>query len=333
MSVRIGIMGFGNIGRQLYRIAQNSGNIEIPVISDIGNPEILHYLLVSETETSKDVQFQGNYLINDSFKTRMFQGLSPGDVPWDVFDVDIVVDATGKFSNSESMKRHLNSGVKKVIISTLPEDDIDRIIIPGVNEYEIHKDDKTISAGSSTMNALALILKSLDSYKINAVNMTTIHSYTSDQPLQDVAGSDFRRSRSAAENIIPNISRTENWIPKIFPQFEGIISCNALNVPVQKGSLLDLSISFSEDIRIEDINNNIKKFAAENPSLINTTTDPIVSSDIIGSSQSITLDELATMKAGDNLVKILGWYDNGYCHAWRIMDVIKSYSSFSGVEA
>ncbi len=333
MSVRIGIMGFGNIGRQLYRIAQESDFIEIPVISDIGNPEILHYLLISETEKSKDVQFQGNYLINDSFKTRMFQGLAPGDVPWDVFDVDFVVDATGKFSNSEYMQRHLNSGVKRVIISTLPENDIDRIIIPGVNEHEIHKDDKTISAGSSTMNALALILKSLSSYKMNAMNMTTIHSYTSDQPLQDVAGSDYRRSRSAAENIIPNMSRTENLIPKIFPHYEGMVSCNALNVPVQKGSLLDLSISFAEDINIEDVNNAIKKFAANNPSLVNTTADPIVSSDIIGTSQSITLDELATMKAGDNLIKILGWYDNGYCHAWRIMDVIKSYSSLLGVKA
>ena len=122
MSVRIGIMGFGNIGRHLYRFVQESDNIEIPVISDIGNPEILHYLLTAENKNGLDVGFEDNYLKNDKFKTRLFQGRAPGDVPWDVFDVDFVIDATGKFNNSTMMHRHLNAGAKRVIISSLSDD-------------------------------------------------------------------------------------------------------------------------------------------------------------------------------------------------------------------
>ena len=333
MSVRIGIMGFGNIGRHLYRFVQESDNIEIPVISDIGNPEILHYLLTAENKNGLDVGFEDNYLKNDKFKTRLFQGLAPGDVPWDVFDVDFVIDATGKFNNSTMMHRHLNAGAKRVIISSLSDDVIDRLVICGVSQNEISAHDKTISAGSSTMNALSLMLNALSDFQIEAANMTSIHSYTSDQPLQDVAGSDFRRSRSAAENIIPNMSRTESWITHVYPELENKISCNALNVPVQKGSMLDLSISFSdENISIEDVNAAMIQASERHPELIGVSHDAIVSSDIIGDSRSIVFDARGTLKAGTNMLKMLAWYDNGLCHAARIFDVIKTYSNLNGDE-
>jgi len=334
MSVRLGIMGFGNIGRHIYRFAQETVNIEISVISDIGNPEILHYLLTTEGKNDFSVSFGDNYLKNEKFKTRMFQGLSPGDVPWDVFDVDFVIDATGKFNNSTMMLRHLNAGAKRVIISSLPDDIIDRLVIYGVNQSEISVHDKTISAGSSTMNALSMILHALDGLEIEAANMTSIHSYTSDQPLQDVAGTDFRRSRSAAENIIPNSSQTETWITHLYPQLENKISCNTLNVPVQKGSMLDLSISFSdENISIEDVNATMIKASKKYPELIGVTHDPIVSSDIIGDSRSVVFDLKGTLKAGTNMVKMLAWYDNGLCHAARIIDVVQSYAKLNGVQS
>ena len=331
MSVRLGIMGFGSIGRHLYRFAQKSDNIIIPVISDIGNPEILHYLLSAEDKNGDEVFYKDNYLKNKKFQSRMFQRLAPGDVPWDVFDVDVVIDATGKFNNSTMMHRHLNSGAKRVIISSLPEDIIDRLVICGVNQNEASPCDKTISAGSSTMNALSLVLNALNNFEIEAANMTSIHSYTSDQPLQDVAGSDFRRSRSAAENIIPNISRTESWITHVFPQLENKIICNALNVPVQKGSMLDLSISFSNrDVSVEDVNNTMIQASENYLELIGVSHDPIVSSDIIGDSRSVVFDLRGTMKAGTNMVKMLAWYDNGLCHAARIFDVIKTYANLNG---
>ena len=166
---------------------------------------------------------------------------------------------------------------------------------------------------------------------IDSVNMTTIHSYTSDQSLQDVVGSDFRCSRSASENIIPNDSEAENWITELFPSLNDKINCNALNVPVQKGSMLDLSIAFTDDkINIEEVNNAVIAASELNPDVIGITNDPIVSSDIIGDPRSLVFDTKATLKAGSNMVKVLGWYDNGHCHATRILDIVRSYSNLKG---
>ena len=190
-----------------------------------------------------------------------------------------------------------------------------------------------MSAGSSTMNALALLIDPLLPFGIDSIHMTTVHSYTSDQSLQDVVGLDFRRSRSASENIIPNSSDSEKWISKLFPSIDGKIICSALNVPVQKGSMIDLSIAFStDDINTEKVNNAIIGASKNNPDLIGFTNDPVVSSDIIGDSRSIVLDSIGTMKAGKNLIKVIGWYDNGHCHANRILNVVQSYNKLEDLD-
>jgi glyceraldehyde 3-phosphate dehydrogenase len=312
MAIKIGLMGFGTIGRKLYSESLKYNNIEISAICDIGNPEILVYLIQREFENTKNVSFKDNFLKSNDNKSRFLNANDPGDVPWDLFDVNFVIDATGKFRTIEYINKHLNAGAKRVIISTIPGDNIDRLVVYGVNEDTIELQDRTISAGSSTMNALALLLKSLLPFGIDCINMTTIHSYTSDQSLQDVAGSDFRCSRSASQNIIPNNSDVENWISQLFPSLENKISCNALNVPVQKGSMLDLSMAFTND-KINGI-----------------TNDPVVSSDIIGDPRSLVFDTQATLKAGKNLIKVLGWYDNGHCHATRILDVVQAYTKLKG---
>ena len=331
MSIKIGIMGFGSIGRKLYSECLKRDGVEISVICDIGNPEILTNLIQREFENTKQVSYNDNYFINGQSKTRFLNGVYPGEIPWDLFNLDFVIDATGKFRTHDHIQKHLSAGAKRVIISTLPIDGIDRVVVCGVNEDSIRFDDKAISAGSSTMNALALLLKPLIPFEISSINMTTIHSYTSDQSLQDVVGSDFRRSRSASENIIPNESDSEKWISKVFPLLENKINCNALNVPVQKGSMIDLSIAFkSGGISVEEVNNAIFQSSTTNPEIIGITNDPIVSSDIIGDSRSIVLDTRGTMKAGENLIKVLGWYDNGHCHAMRILDVVENYSNLGG---
>ena len=331
MAIKIGLMGFGAIGRKLYSESLKRNNIEISAVCDIGNPEILTYLLQKEFENTKKVSFVNNYFISDTSKSRFLNGISPGDVAWDLFDVDFVVDATGKFRTYDHIQKHLNSGAKRVIISTLPIDKIDRLVIPGVNEDSIKVDDKAISAGSSTMNALALLLKTLVPLGLDSVNMTTIHSYTSDQSLQDVVGTDFRCSRSASENIIPNESEAEKWISQLFPSLEDKINCNALNVPVQKGSLLDLSIAFKNDtINVDEVNSTIFEASKLNPDIIGITNDPVVSSDVIGDPRSVLFDTKGTLKAGKNLIKVLGWYDNGHCHAMRILDVVENYSVIGG---
>ena len=331
MTIKLGLMGFGNIGRKLYSESLKNNNIEISAISDIGDPEILEYLLKAEFENTKNVSLDNNYLINNNYRSRILSAFTPGEMTWDLFDVDFVVDATGKFNSPEYLNSHLNAGAKRVIISTLPSESIDRLVVFGINQDSINLEDRTISAGSSTLNALAYLLNSLLPFGIDAVNMTTIHSFTSDQSLQDTVGTDFRCSRSASENIIPNNSEAEKWIVKLFPELNDKINCNALNVPVQKGSMLDLSIAFVDDkVGIEDVNSAIIEASELYPDIIGITNDPIVSSDIIGDPRSLVFDVKATMKGGNSFVKVLAWYDNGHCHAMRILDVIKAYSKLEG---
>tara|TARA_S200000501_G_C20847218_1_gene754134 strand:- start:1546 stop:2592 length:1047 start_codon:yes stop_codon:yes gene_type:complete len=327
MATKLGIMGFGNIGRKIYSESLNMDGIEVSAICDIGNPEILEYLLKTEFNNTDSIKLDGNYLVNEKYSTRILSATNPIDVAWDVFGVDIIVDATGKFKSREDLGNHLKAGAKKVIISSLPVNEIDRVVVCGINEEMISQKDRIISAGSSTMNALALLVNALLKFGIKSINMTTIHSYTSDQSLQDVAGMDFRRSRSASENIIPNSNESERWISEIFPALNSKIICSALNVPVQKGSMIDLSISFEkDDISTEKVNDAIVSASNDNPKFIGYTDDPVVSSDIIGDPRSVVFDTMGTMKAGRNLVKVIGWYDNGHCHANRILDVVKSYS-------
>ena len=331
MTIKLGLMGFGNIGRKLYSESLKNNDVEISAISDIGDPEILEYLLKAEFENTKNVSLDNNYLINNNYRSRILSAFTPGEMTWDLFDVDFVVDATGKFNSPEYLDSHLNAGAKRVIISTLPSESIDRLVVFGINQDSINLEDRTISAGSSTLNALAYLLNSLLPFGIDAVNMTTIHSFTSDQSLQDTVGTDFRCSRSASENIIPNNSEAEKWIVKLFPELNDKINCNALNVPVQKGSMLDLSIAFVDDkVGIEDVNSAIIEASELYPDIIGITNDPIVSSDIIGDPRSLVFDVKATMKGGNSFVKVLAWYDNGHCHAMRILDVIKAYSKLEG---
>ena len=331
MTIKLGLMGFGNIGRKLYSESLKNNDIEISAISDIGDPEILEYLLKAEFENTKNVSLDNNYLINNYYRSRILSAFTPGEMTWDLFDVDFVVDATGKFNSPEYLDSHLNAGAKRVIISTLPSESIDRLVVFGINQDSINLEDRTISAGSSTLNALAYLLNSLLPFGIDAVNMTTIHSFTSDQSLQDTVGVDFRCSRSASENIIPNNSEAEKWIVKLFPELNDKINCNALNVPVQKGSMLDLSIAFVDDkVGIEDVNSAIIEVSELYPDIIGITNDPVVSSDIIGDPRSLVFDVKATMKGGNSFVKVLAWYDNGHGHAMRILDVIKAYSKLEG---
>ncbi|MDP6936264.1 MAG: glyceraldehyde 3-phosphate dehydrogenase NAD-binding domain-containing protein [Candidatus Marinimicrobia bacterium] len=327
--INIGIMGFGRIGRDIYRLASNHKQFNITAIGDVADPEILYYLLASESPDFSNTKLNDNYLENGHMSTRMVRAIEPGDVPWEVFQTDFVVDATHKYRSREDLQKHLDGGANRVIMSSLPQDKIDKVIVVGVNEMTIHRSDTIISAGSSTTNALILALHILlEKYSIEAANMTSIHSYTSDQPLQDVAGKDFRRSRSAAENIIPNDSESLGWVGKILPVLKGKISASALNVPVQKGSLLDLSVALIDGgITSDDIISLFESAAEKKPALIEVNHDPIVSSDVIGNTHTLVFDSQATMTTGADLIKILAWYDNGLSQAGRILDIIQLYHS------
>jgi glyceraldehyde 3-phosphate dehydrogenase len=325
--IKVGIMGFGSIGRDFYRLSLSNSEVEVKVICDLGDKSILHYLIDNDDESEHQIQLEGNYLVSNGKKTRLIQAKRPSDVPWDVFGVDVVVDATHKYCSKDEMQEYIDAGAKRVVISALPRDEIDNIVIMGVNDDEMNTQDKLISAGSSTTNAFALMLNILDeAFGLEKSMMTTIHAYTSDQPLHDMIGKDFRRSRSAAENIIPNDTPAPKWIEKILPNMKGKIDGIALNVPVANGSLLDMTTEFkSSNISIDDVNEAVIKYSLKFPNIIETTPDPIVSSDVIGNSHSMLFDIKGTMKSKSTMVKTLCWYDNGFSQASRILDIILAY--------
>ncbi|MCK4577505.1 MAG: glyceraldehyde-3-phosphate dehydrogenase [Candidatus Marinimicrobia bacterium] len=334
--IRVGLMGFGRIGRNLYRLAAETDDVEIAVVSDIAEPEILHYLLQRDSihgSFEKEARFENNRLIlDDGRSARMVHGASPGDVPWDGYKVDLVIDATHKFLSKEHMEAHLASGARRVIIANLPEGGIDRVVLVGINDDKVQNSDRLISAGSSTTTAMALMLKIISSrFAIERAMMTTIHAYTSDQPLQDSAGTDFRRSRSAADNIIPNTTDSPGWVEKIMPEFAGKLEGIALNVPVADGSLLDLTLHLENaDVSIDDVNQAARDAAAKQPNIIGITEDPIVSSDVIGNRHSVVFDTRATMKSQGRMVKVIGWYDNGWGHAARMLNLVRAYANLNG---
>lgn len=329
--IKIGLMGFGEIPRHIYRLCTGRDDIEIVAISEIGKPEILHYLVHSEAKGRVDVKLDGNFLVSKTGKARMVRGVEPGDVPWDIFDVDFVVDGTWKYRNKMDMQKHLDGGAKRVILSSLPFDKIDRIVIKGVNEDTIKLSDRLISPGSATANATSLMLKILEKYfGVNYAMLTTVHSYTSDQPLRDKAGNDFRRSRSAAENIIPIETPTPYWIGEILPEFRERVEGSAINVPVPNGSLLDLTtVLRKDDFELEDIHEAIEKEAEILPDLIQVVNDPIVSTDIIGNTHSLIYDKIATMKSAHKMIKTLTWYHAALAMASRIIDIIVDYHNLS----
>src|SRR3990172_11534744 len=281
--IRIGIMGLGLIGRHLYHLALESDDSEIAAVADIGKPEIIQYLLKSDGVEEPSSELRDNYLINEKFRTRMLRLARPGEVPWDVLNVDCVVDATGRYRRRQDIEAHLHAGAGRVILASLPAEPIDRIVIPGINENSAASADKMISAGSATTNAFALLLRSLDrALGVDCASMTTVHAYSSDQSLQDYAHEDFRRSRSAAQNIIPNNNESARWVEVVLPKFAGKLSGYALNVPVQRGSLLDLNCVMQDDaVTVGQVNEAMRGAAADQPKLIGATHDPILSSHFI----------------------------------------------------
>lgn len=333
MPIRVGLMGFGQIGRQIYELAAGSNDVEIVAVADIGKPEILHYLLCSEAQAPQRYQLDGNFLVNPRFRTRLMQIDRPAETPWDIFEVDIVIESTGKFRDSRYMADHLANGAPRVILRTLPTDHIDRIVIPGINAETASSDDRMISAGSATTSALCLLLNTLAAaFDIECGSMTTVHAYTSDQALQDYAGSDFRRSRSAAKNIIPNSHEASLWLGQILPAFDGKILTSALNVPVQEGCLLDVNLVMADaSVSAEDINEVMRKATSGLKGIVDVVEDPIVSSDVIGNSHSLLFDTKGTIKAGNNTIKTLSWYEN-LGHAARLLDVVRLYNELDRQE-
>lgn len=329
--IRIGIMGFGRIGRNLYRLGYANPLFDFVAVSDLGEPESMHYLLMRDSvygKMTEDVILEGNYLKIRHQNTRLLEGGRPGSIPWDAFDIDFVIDATGQYHHTADLQAHIDEGAKRVIVAVPPVEPVDRIVIAGINDHLIRAHDKLISVTSSTTQVLALMVKMLDEkFGVEKAMMTSIHAYTSDQPLADAVGTDLRRSRSAVENIIPNENESPRLVGELMPKFKGKLAGMALNVPVPDGSCVDLSTELKNMPSVKELNAAIKSYAEGSlKGIVGYTDDPIVSSDVVGTSETMIFDGKVTMITQDKLLKTLCWYDSGWGFSKRILELIEAYS-------
>ncbi len=338
MATRVGLMGFGRIGRNILRQAANRDDIDIVAISDLASPSAMAYLLQYDTVYGRfagGVGLEGQVLYAGRQRCRLLRGVTPLDLPWDAFGVDIVVEATHQYRTRELLEGHLVSGAKRVILTTPALGDIDRTIVHGVNHQNLKSSDHIVSCSSTTTHALALTLKVLDeAIGVQRAFMTNVHAYTSDQKLADMATDDLRRSRSAAENLIPN----ETWAPEVvgqmMPHLAGCVQGVAVNVPVANGSNIDLVSQLARKTTVEEVKAIVDEAAAGVLApYLQVAREPIVSSDVIGNTHSAIFDQLATLLMAGDLLKTVTWYDNGWGYASRILETIDTMAAFIAEEA
>ena len=331
-ALRIGLMGFGQVGRQIYRLALKDDRFDTVAIADIGQPDILHHLLSKSMGRDGGVTLTGNHLVSSdgttTQTTRLMSTERPGEIPWDLLGVDVVIDVTGRYRSRAALAPHLDNGAGRVVTSSLPDGELDRVVLYGVNQASAVSADRIVSAGSASTTAMGLALRVVTAAKpIAHATMTSVHAYTRDQSLYDHAGPDYRRSRAAAGNIIPNSTPAPHWVEQALPAVQGKVSGFALNVPVAVGSLLDVTLAFTDAaMDAEEMNGLFAAAAEAEPDLIAVTHDPIVSSDVRGFSQSVLVDLQGTLMAGEKLMKLLAWHET-LGHASRILDVAAHYAA------
>lgn len=335
MSIRIGISGFGRIGRNLFRIGYNRPEFQFVALSDVAGLKSLAYLLKHSTierTLDEDVRVEGNYLVCGPQRVRYVHESTPGVIPWDVLDADIVLECTGRFRTREALEKHLAAGAKKVLLSTPALDEIDRTVINGVNDGDLRPEDRIVSNGSSSAHALALAVKILhEAVGVERAMMTTVHAYTGDQQLSDTAKPGLRWSRSAAQNIIPNTTWAPGAVGRMIPDLTGKIAGLALNVPVAVGSNIDLTAQLGRAVTVEEVNQVFREASRGSyEGLVDFTEDPIVSSDVRGNLCSAVIDASATMAIGSGLVKVLAWFDNGWAYAARMLELTRRMAGVSG---
>ncbi len=331
--IRIAINGFGRIGRLSFRQLFKHNMIEIVAINDIADVKMLVHLLRYDSVHGK---FQEDIDIVDD-KSILIGGKSiqvcnqtdPALLPWEELAVDIVIESTGRFVTEEGAKKHLEAGAKKVIISAPAKGNIKTVVI-GVNEESLTAEDKIVSNASCTTNCLAPLVKVLDStFGIEKGYISTVHAYTSDQKLQDAPHKDMRRARAAAMSIIPTSTGAASAVGKVLPHMQGKLDGIALRVPIPDGSLTDFTAILSTNCTVEMINETFKK-AAENElrGILEYSTAPLVSVDIVGNPHSCILDSQLT-SANGNLVKLVAWYDNEFGYANRTAELAIRLASFN----
>jgi glyceraldehyde 3-phosphate dehydrogenase len=327
VSVRVGINGFGRIGRNFFRAVQASGgDVEVVAVNDLTDNATLAHLLKYDSILGRlpgDVKHDDQQISVDGRAVRAFSERDPGALPWGDLGVDVVVESTGFFTDATKARAHIDGGARKVIISA-PAKNEDVTVVLGVNHDQYDPAAHTIiSNASCTTNCLAPMAKALhDAFVIERGLMTTIHAYTQDQNLQDGPHADLRRARAAALNIVPTSTGAAKAIGLVLPELKGKLDGYALRVPVPTGSVTDLTVTLSREVTVAEVNDAVR-VAAEGPlrGYLRYTEDPIVSSDIVTDPASCVFDSGLT-KASGNQAKVVGWYDNEWGYSNRLVDLV-----------
>ena len=326
---KIAINGFGRIGRLTFRALLEKGNVEVVAINDLTDSATLAHLLKYDSVHGKfpgTVAVEGDYLVVNGQRIRIFAEKDPANLPWKEFGIDVVVESTGVFRTREKMSKHLAAGARKVALS-VPADnkeDVDLTVVIGVNDNLIKPEHQLISNASCTTNCLAPIAKVLnDKFGIKRGLMNTIHSYTNDQIILDAPHKDLRRARAAAMSIIPTKTGAAKAVGLVIPELKGKLDGFAMRVPTPDGSVVDLTCELNVSVTKEEINAAMKE-AAEGPmkGILEYCTDPVVSSDIIGNRHSSIFDSLLTQVMDGNFVKVVSWYDNEIGYSQRLADLV-----------
>ncbi|MES2836794.1 MAG: type I glyceraldehyde-3-phosphate dehydrogenase [Bacteroidota bacterium] len=329
--IRVAVNGFGRIGRVFTRVALQNSNIEIVAINDLGDAKTMAHLFKYDSVHGKfegTISFTSNSLIFDGNSAQLFAEKDVAKLPWSALNIDIVVDCTGIHLDKESLNKHLIAGAKKVILSAPPKDDIKSVVL-GINDSILNANDKIISNASCTTNCAAPMIDVLHkNFGIKQASINTVHSYTGDQRLHDSPHKDLRRARAAALSIIPTTTGAAKAITKIFPELVGKIGGSGMRVPVPDGSLTDMSCILEKHATVDEINQAFKAAADTYlKGILEYSNEPLVSIDIVGNSHSCVFDEELTSVVDDNLVRVIGWYDNESGYSNRLVDlVVKFYS-------
>ena len=333
--MRVAINGFGRIGRSVFRILNDRENVSVVAINDIADNDAMVYLLKYDTVMGRfndSVELDGEVMKTSRNSVEMIAERDPSQLPWDRLGVDVVIEATGIFRTRQQIQQHIDAGASRVILTVPAKDEIDYTLVIGVNDEELTADHKIISNASCTTNCLAPMAKILnDNFGIEYGVINTIHAYTNDQRLADVPHSDWRRSRAAAENIIPTTTGAAKAVGKVLPELKGKLDGIAMRVPVPDGSVVDSVFRLNKDVTVDEINETVLN-ASKTDSMnrvVEYSTLPVVSTDIIGNPHSSIFDAPFTKVIEGSLIKTLNWYDNEWGYSNRVVDLVDILSQFN----
>ncbi|MEY8870452.1 type I glyceraldehyde-3-phosphate dehydrogenase [Meridianimaribacter flavus] len=330
---RVAINGFGRIGRRVFRLIQNYKNIEVVAINDLADTKTLSHLLKYDSIHgifNKEISHDENNIIVDDKTIPLLNKNNPKDIDWSPYNVNFVIEATGKFKDKNTLEYHIKNGAERVILSVPPNEDDIKTVVLGVNDSIVDQQETILSNASCTTNNAAPMIQIINELcGINQAYITTVHSYTTDQSLHDQPHRDLRRARAAGQSIVPTTTGAAKALTKIFPDLADVIGGCGIRVPVANGSLTDITFNVKKSTSIEAVNAAFKS-ASETylKGILEYTEDPIVSIDIVGNTHSCIFDSQMTSVIG-NMVKIIGWYDNETGYSSRILDLICNLSDKS----